>query len=159
MKATEILKVSDLRGNYAKYVSEKPGVYCWWFPEKEVMKLVNSIKYCLNLQRIQIRKFDGKYYMALYCGESKNLRNRFKNHINKSQDKSTLRRTLRKLFSKSESEISTLLSECYLEWFYICSECMSKYIEARELISPSYYYPFNKTDHIFNPQNQTDCEE
>lgn len=159
METTKIVKVSDLKGNYASNVLENPGVYCWWFPEREIVKLFDSANYSLNIQRIQFREFNGEYYMALYCGESRNLRNRFKNHINGPQDKSTLRRTIGKLFNKTETEITDLLSECYLEWFYVDSVCMSKYIEACELAFPRYYYPFNKTDHIFNPQSQSSCEK
>lgn len=159
METTKYVKVSDLKGNYATNVLEKPGVYCWWFPERDVVKLFESAKLSLNIQRIQFRKLSGEYYVALYCGESRNLRNRFKNHIIGPQDKSTLRRTIGKLFKITETEITNLLLECYLEWFYVSSVCMSKYIEACELAFPRYYYPFNKTDHIFNPRSQTHCEK
>ena len=155
MLVSKIERVADLKGNWSKYVLESPGVYRWWFPEKEVLNILNSCDICKK--RIQYRNIDGQYYVALYFGESENLRTRFKNHINGPNSNSTLRRTLANHLAKlNTKDIDSLLKKCYLEWLYLCKKCVAQSIEASELASPFHYYPFNQTDHIFATKDAND---
>ena len=114
--------------------------------------MLDKCNFCKK--RLQYRKINGEYYVALYFGESGNLRRRFKNHINGPDDKSTLRGTITKL--NMTDDIDLLLQKCYLEWLCLCKKCVAQSIEAAELASPSYYYPFNKTDHVFTDHGADD---
>ena len=156
MLITRIESVANIMDNWSGNVSDLPGVYRWWFPEKDVTDLLDKCNFCKK--RLQYRKIKGEYYVALYFGESGNLRRRFKNHINGPEDKSTLRRTIVNIFTKFNmtDDIDLLLRKCYLEWLYLCKKCVAQSIEAAELSSPSYYYPFNKTDHVFANQSADD---
>lgn len=131
------------------------GVYRWWFPEKEVLNILDD--YTLYGERIQYRNIKGQYYVALYFGESGNLRTRFKNHINGPNSKSTLRRTLANHLAKlNTKDIDSLLLTCYLEWLYLNKKCVAQSIESSELATPFHFYPFNQTDHIFATKDTND---
>ena len=155
MFVSKIERVVNLKGNLSKYVLESPGVYRLWFPEKEILNILNDCN--LYKERIQYRNINGQYYVALYFGESGNLRDRFKNHINGPDNKSTLRRTLANHLDKLNTEdIDSLIRKCYLEWLYLCKKCVAQSIEASELASPFHFYPFNQTDHIFATKDAND---
>lgn len=178
MAKTKFEKATAIRSNYAKYFLQNPGVYRWWFPEKLLNRIPSSslngkideifgekedscqdaieIKNnpFLN-RRVQIRKFEGEYYVALYLGKSKNLHSRMQNHFSSSLDKSVLRRTINDIFqlNSNTQAINNIIDSCYVEWIDLCDECCATRVELAELVHPSHYYPFNTENHLCHIRN------
>lgn len=188
MAKTKFEKATAIRSNYAKYFLQNPGVYRWWFPEKLLNDIPSS---SLNSKideifgekedscqdaieiknnpflnrRVQIRKFEGEYYVALYLGKSKNLHRRMQNHFSSSLDNSVLRRTINDVFqlNSNTQAINNIIDSCYVEWIDLCDECCATRVELAELVHPSHYYPFNTENHLCHIRNfilcgcDTDC--
>lgn len=186
MAKTKFEKATAIRSNYAKYFLQNPGVYRWWFPEKLLNDIPSS---SLNSKideifgekedaqdgicqdaieignspflnrRVQIRKFEGEYYVALYLGKSKNLHSRMQNHFSSSLRNSTLRRTINDVFqlNSNAQKINEIIYFCYVEWIDLCDECYATRVELAELVHPSHYYPFNKDNHLCHIRNFILC--
>lgn len=178
MAKTKFEKATAIRSNYAKYFLQNPGVYRWWFPEKLLNDIPSS---SLNSKmdeifgekedscqdaieiknnpflnrRVQIRKFEGEYYVALYLGKSKNLHRRMQNHFSSSLDNSVLRRTINDIFqlNSNTQAINNIIDSCYVEWIDLCDECCATRVELAELVHPSHYYPFNTENHLCHIRN------
>ena len=133
-------------------VPKSPGVYRWWFTEKDTQLLMKPFGNKLCWNRIVQRKIDGATYYALYAGISKDLLGRIKWHATqkhsasavKSGYLSTLRQSVSALLgkdqSKSEKCVSALLEQCYWEW----EDMQNPEVwEKQELQQPGYYYPIN----------------
>lgn len=184
MAKTKFEKATAIRSHYANYFSQNSGVYRWWFPEKllnnipsssingkrdEIFGKVEDAQgiTCLDAEaieirhnpflnhRVQIRKFEGEYYVALYLGKSKNLRRRMSNHFSKSLDNSVLRRTINDVFqlNSNTQAINDIIDSCYVEWIDLCDECCATRVELAELVHPSHYYPFNTENHLCHIRN------
>lgn len=194
MAKTKFEEATAIRSHYANYFSQNSGVYRWWFPEKLLNNIPSSsingkrdeifgkvedaqgITYLdaeaieirhnpfLN-HRVQIRKFEGEYYVALYLGKSKNLRRRMQDHFSSSLDKSVLRRTINDVFqlNSNTQAINDIINSCYVEWIDLCDECCATRVELAELVHPSHYYPFNTENHLCHIRNfilyscESDC--
>lgn len=192
MAKTKFEKATAIRSHYAKYFSQNSGVYRWWFPEKllnnipsssingKIEKIFGKVEDAqdetcqdaieiknnpfLN-RRVQIRKFDEEYYVALYLGKSKNLHRRMSNHFSSSLDNSVLRRTINDIFqlNSNTQAINDIIDSCYVEWIDLCDECCATRVELAELVRPSHYYPFNTENHLCHIRNfilcncETDC--
>lgn len=182
MAKTKFEEATAIRSHYANYFSQNSGVYRWWFPEKLLNDIPSS---SLNSKideifgekedscqdaieiknnpflnrRVQIRKFEGEYYVALYLGKSKNLHRRMQNHFSSSLDNSVLRRTINDVFqlNSNTQAINNIIDSCYVEWIDLCDECYATRVELAELVHPSHYYPFNKDNHLCHIGNFILC--
>ena len=94
-----------------------------------------------SLSKEEIKK--GVYRYAMYVGKGANGKRRFKNHISSRIRTSTLRRTIAALLeTNNEDAITTVLKNCYYEWWEI--ECDKKTLaeEEKNKINEG-YYPLN----------------
>ena len=136
---------------------KKPGIYRWWFKKESAHQLLSQVSNLIDWEEIKKLEIDGKEYLALYFGMTKNVLDRFKWHISqehlnssiKAGTISTLRKTLSALLDTPLSESQDLINEfidknCYLEWEYCFTE---KEADAREKLElNNNYYPLNIQD-------------
>lgn len=190
MAKTKFEEATAIRSHYANYFSQNSGVYRWWFPEKllnnipsssingKIDEIFGKVEDAQGVtcqdaieirnnpflnRRVQIRKFEGEYYVALYLGKSKNLRRRMQDHFSSSLGKSVLRRTINDIFQLNSNTqaindiINDIIDSCYVEWIDLCDECCATRVELAELVYPSHYYPFNTENHLCHIRNFILC--
>lgn len=147
--------MKTLRGDYS-CIPPKPGVYKWWFPKEEAVKLLCPLKLPKQLiDQIQKENIEGGEYWCLYFGIAKDLIERAKWHIAmhhspssvKSGYLSTLRQTLSALLgmdmSISEHAVNALLDKCYWEWCPTGSRPAAEKEETEQLGNNDVFYPLN----------------
>jgi len=140
-------------------LSEGPVIYRWWFPEDSVIvrfmfdyvsNQEDDVAMCYLLERLKNKAsvINGVNYYPLYLGKSTNGKKRFRNHIKGPKDNSTLRRTLFSLLKSQsfpgvdEQLLTTILSECCLEWIELSSD--PELLDNMELMAISMgAYPLN----------------
>ena len=125
--------------------SNKPIIYRWWFVENSsVVEIIRRNLCDKEFQQISKEKIDkGVYHYAMYVGKGANGKRRFKNHISPRIRTSTLRRTIAALLeTNNEDAITTVLKNCYYEWWEI--ECDKKTLaeKEKEKINDG-YHPLN----------------
>ncbi len=163
--------VSEIR--YSKDdVGKDVGIYCWWFRDDCLNKLLNKISGFVDLKRLNAEKnqhkvLNGAKYTALYVGiaAGKNgIFGRFKWHIEQKHSVSnvtkgylsTLRRTLSALqgykLLKNNTEVNFHLQEelnafmdanCALEWNYYPKKTKKELEQIEDEIINSGYFPLN----------------
>ena len=145
------------RGTAQLPMATFPGCYRWWFFEDEAIALLNKINFSPTFYHlIQKQIINGKSYWCLYCGISKNLKNRFVWHVfQKHTDStvkhgalSTLRQTLSALLGASMSHAECLVNQfmdsyCYFEYDNVETHTQAEVWEKSELQSQEYAYPLN----------------
>ena len=147
--------VSLLRQEYPHRIDKCPGIYRWWFEEAAARKLLDKAFHdSVDYSRIAVRTIDGKRYLALYFGISKDMRGRFKWHACQHHSASTvkhgtlstLRHTLCALLgvdmSAGEGCVNSFMDTNGLwEWEYVGSQQEAEDREKKEL--SLVYYPLN----------------
>ena len=133
-------------------VPKSPGVYRWWFTEKDAQLLMKPFGNAICWNKILMRMIDEKPYYALYVGISKDLLGRIKWHATQKHSKSavnsgylsTLRQSVSSLLginqSMSEKCVTAILERCYWEWDYMQNP---EVWEKAELQCVDHYYPIN----------------
>lgn len=153
-------------------VEKNVGIYCWWFREDCLKKLLNKISEFVDLKRLSTKKeqhkvLNGTKYTALYVGiaAGKNgILGRFKWHIEQKHSVSnvtkgylsTLRRTLSALqgfkLLKNNTEVNFQFQEelntfmdknCVLEWNYYPKKTKKELEQIEDEIINSGYFPLN----------------
>jgi DNA-binding transcriptional regulator YiaG len=132
-------------------VEKHPGLYRWWFPETEAMKLLARFKSPMlcNGRTLNERIIDGSPYLALYFGISGDMSRRIRWHISGPFKSSTLRRTLHAIMvsdaddKTANSMVNQLIDSCYLEWQYTDSMEQAERRETEELAQKEFAYPLN----------------
>jgi len=140
-----------LRGNNWDELPSSPGVYWWYFPQKDLSRL-KVAEFC-DLSRLRLRSTtDGK--VCLYHGLANNLAQRVKWHAAqkltleclKSGFISTLRLTLLALndfdYSCAEEHINNFFNSLSISWQLTSTREEAEALERRELES-EYHYPLN----------------
>lgn len=146
-------QVKKLRIN-SSVIDSKPGIYRCWFKKSCVGTLLKPISGMINMAKLQCCTFQGTEYVALYCGESKDVHQRILWHINQNHTSSvvnsgflsTLRQTICALLgmnmTNATKDIDAFMDEnCLFEWDYTNTEEEAGRIERDEL--EKNYYPLN----------------
>lgn len=133
-------------------VAEKTtGVYRWWFPTAETMKLLAKFKNPIqhNGRILKERSIDGSPYLALYFGISSDMNRRIRWHIRGPFKSSTLRRTLWAIMAPTADEktaetiVNQLIDKCFWEWEYTETIEDAECQETEELAQKNFAYPLN----------------
>lgn len=153
-----IKRVVDLRRSLQEgkpVCDAMPGWYRWWC-KKEAATLILGLLGIKETESQLLRKeIDGREYVAIYFGISKDLNGRIKWHICQNHTAgsirsgflSTLRQSLSALLdsdmSKSQQLVNNFIDDnSYLEYENTLTHKDAENIEKAEL-SHEYYYPLN----------------
>ena len=146
-------QVKKLRIN-SSVIDSKPGIYRCWFKKSCVGTLLKPINGLINMTELQHCSFEDVDYVALYCGESKDVHQRILWHISQNHTQSavnsgflsTLRQTICALMgmnmTNATKKINDFMDEkCLFEWEYTNTVKDAKRKEIVEL--KNNYYPLN----------------
>ena len=133
-------------------VEKRPGVYRWWFPKDDAMKLLAKFK-SSPMQRdsrmLNERIINGTPFLALYFGISRDMSRRIRWHIRGPFKSSTLRRTLRAIMAPdvdnktAEYMVNQQIDRCLWEWEYTKTVEDAECRETKELAQKKFAYPLN----------------
>lgn len=162
-----IKRVVDLRRSLQKGESvcdAMPGWYRWWCTKEAAIPLLSLIGIRKTEPQLLRKEIDGRDYIAIYFGISKDLNGRIKWHICQNHTAgsvrsgflSTLRQSLSALLnndmSKSQQLVNNFIDDnCYLEYENTLTHKDAENIEKTEL-SQEYYYPLNIAGAKSTPQ-------
>lgn len=152
-------KVINLRNNLQSRTavcSPTPGWYRWWCDKEAAAGILGQLGIEMTDSHLKSKEFDGKDYIAIYFGISKNLNDRIKWHICQVHTEcsvrsgflSTLRQTLSALLNsdmnKSQQLVNKFMDDnCILEYDNVSTLEEVENIEKHELSHADYYYPLN----------------
>ena len=161
-QGTNLESVIDIRNNInttPSFVKKEPGVYRLWMKEVTALEILNKLN-CSNLAGNLLQKnIQGKDYLAMYFGMSKNMHDRLKWHVLQNHDAktvkngtiSTLRHTLSSILFIDEPITSTkekldkwMDDNCFFEWEYMPDKSIAAHIEEEEISRN--IYPLNIQD-------------
>ncbi|MDE6266856.1 MAG: hypothetical protein K2M07_05850 [Muribaculaceae bacterium] len=154
-----IHSAKDLRAllsdNAPVRIDTTPGIYRWWCDLSAALPLLSPLPVA-GLSRLQTREIEGRQYLAIYFGISKNLRARLEWHIAQTHTASaikagtisTLRQALGALTATDLSANQDMVNDfmdthCLIEYLNVDSLPTAEQIEASELSRADYYYPLN----------------
>lgn len=157
-----ILSAAELRHQMqtkSLEVEQRPGVYRWWFPQKQGELLFTRIEHnnLLKKEKIQVRIIQKEYYLGLYYGISSNINRRIRWHIRGPFKSSTLRRTLRAIIAPeaddctAEQFVNQVIDKCFLEWDYTNTTKDAEQLETKELTQTAIAYPLNISKNLTMP--------
>ncbi len=153
MKSIKVQTLRETIKSRQCEIPHGPGIYCWWFQEEGAQTLLNALPE-VDLSKIACRTVDGKRWLALYFGVSKDLRGRLRWHLTqhhtlssvKSGFISTLRFSLSALLgipaTEAEEKVNHFMDEyCMINYKSVESIEEAGVIEKKELSTK--YYPLN----------------
>ena len=149
-----IISAAELRRQIQEHrlaVEKRPGIYRWWFPQKESDRLISrfSSKSVAAKMRLQTKIIQGVVFSGLYFGISSDMSRRIRWHILGPFKSSTLRRTLWAVVAPDADEntaetiINKLIDSCFWEWEYTETVEQAECRETEELAQQKIAYPLN----------------
>lgn len=137
---------------YDPILQDVPILYRWWFPKSSpVFTYIErqlSDTYLQSLKQKILPNIDSKEetFYALYFGKSTAGKSRFAEHINGPDEDSTLRKTIRAIFSAEctcdTEKLNAELRKCYFEWFELSDD--QELIDCIEVLAITVgHYPLN----------------
>ena len=117
MTLNRLISAIRLRKTGLNQVPQLPGCYRWWFRLDGSEVLLKNVPN-IDWTKIQTININNQTYYALYFGETVNLLDRLKMHINGTVNGSTLRKTISALLGcVPEKDINDFVDEyCYVNF-------------------------------------------
>ena len=137
-----LISAIRLRRTGLNQVPQLPGCYRWWFRLDGATELLKNVPN-IDWTKIQTININNQTYYALYFGETVNLLDRLKMHINGTVNGSTLRKTISALLGcVPGKDVNAFIDEyCYVDFEETESSEKAEEIETYELSQN--YYPLN----------------